>query len=125
MRDTILIGEGREFRRAPETGWRDELALLQDAPSPRLAFMSEEHHLVRDTVVIELPRYGAPLPPALVAAKTGLREARVKRILDELEAGLFFLVRNGVGDVSWAFPVTSETTPHRVRLASGEQVFAA
>jgi hypothetical protein len=60
-----------------------------------------------------------------VAELTRLPEARVATILDELEARLFFLVRNERGEVSWAFPVTSEKTPHLLTFSSGEKVHAA
>jgi len=49
----------------------------------------------------------------------------VKTLLDELERNLFFLVRNGAGDVNWAFPVTSDRTPHRLRFDTGERIFGA
>ena len=125
MTDNILIGEGKGFRHEPEKAWRAELETVLRTPSPRLAFMTREHHLVRDLVVTEVPRYGAPLPPAYLAEKTGLSLVDVERIVDELETALFFLSRNTRGEVSWAYPVTAEPTPHRVTLSSGESIFAA
>jgi len=50
---------------------------------------------------------------------------RVVEILAELQKRLFFLVLNDAGEVSWAFPVTTDRTPHRLRFSSGERVFAA
>jgi len=50
---------------------------------------------------------------------------RVKSILEELERKLFFLVRNEQGAVSWAYPMTVETTPHKLSLASGERLYGA
>jgi hypothetical protein len=52
-----------------------------------------------------------------------LDEAQV--VLEELEAQLFFLVRNDRGAVSWAFPVTVDPTPHRLIFHTGEQLYAA
>ncbi len=49
----------------------------------------------------------------------------VVQLLDDLEKHLFFLVRNAAGNVSWAFPVSSDRTPHRLRLSTGERIFAA
>ena len=46
-------------------------------------------------------------------------------IVADLEKNLFFLVRNQAGDVSWAFPVTSDATPHRLTFSTGEHTFAA
>jgi hypothetical protein len=46
-------------------------------------------------------------------------------LLDDLERSLFFLVRDHRGNVSWAFPVSSDRTPHRLRFSTGERIFAA
>jgi hypothetical protein len=32
---------------------------------------------------------------------------------------------NDQGEVSWAFPVTVETTPHKMGFSSGERLYAA
>jgi hypothetical protein len=125
MNDYILIGRGEEMVRAPVAPFRRELLAVLETPSPRLAFLTAEHHRVRDAVVTGIPREGRPLTPALVAEGTGLSLARVAAILDELEARLFFLVRNADGDVSWAFPVTAEPTVHEIGLSTGESTYAA
>jgi len=49
----------------------------------------------------------------------------VTAILDDLERNLFFLVRDARGDVSWAFPVTAEKTPHKLTFNTGERPHAA
>jgi len=87
--------------------------------------MTEEHHRVRYFVVRELPRVGAPLQPEFIAEKLDLPLARVNAILDELEKNLVFLVRNGQGMVSWAFPVTVESTPHELTFGTGERLYGA
>jgi hypothetical protein len=87
--------------------------------------MTAAHHRVRDFAVSELPRLGRALPPEHVAEKTGLPSERVESILNELESHRFFLVRDPQGRVSWAFPVTSEETPHRLELSTGEAIHAA
>ncbi|GMR24687.1 MAG: hypothetical protein BMS9Abin37_3271 [Acidobacteriota bacterium] len=87
--------------------------------------MTRAHHLVRDTVVTKLPRHRSPLPPALIADKTSLPVSEVEAILAELKAGLFFLARDAAGAVSWAYPVTAEPTPHRLRFSTGESIYAA
>ena len=46
-------------------------------------------------------------------------------LLDDLQKHLFFLVLNPAGDVNWAYPVTAEKTPHRLRFSSGELTYAA
>jgi DNA-binding MarR family transcriptional regulator len=91
----------------------------------RLAFMSRDHHTVRDFVVRELPRQDRPLSPSQIAAVIGLTLQSVSAILTELERNLFFLVRDREGNVSWAFPVTTSQTPHRLTFSTGETIFGA
>ena len=91
-----------------------------------LGFMTAEHHLVRNFVVRELPRNGGePLAPAQIAGSLRLAPEAVAALLEDLERYLFFLVRNARGAVSWAFPVTTDRTPHRLRFSTGEQIFGA
>ena len=49
----------------------------------------------------------------------------VTSILADLEARKGFLFRNEDGAVVWAYPVTAEPTPHRIRFKSGETLYAA
>ena len=64
--------------------WRGKVAKGMQDNVTRLAFMSEEHHLVRDFAVRELPRFGEPLLPELIAQALGLPLARVVAVLDDL-----------------------------------------
>jgi len=91
-----------------------------------LAFLTPSHRAVRNFVVRELPRNGGrPLRIVQIAGALRLRPALVAGLLEDLEKHLFFLVRNAHGAVSWAFPVTCERTPHRLRFSSGERIFGA
>jgi len=65
------------------------------------------------------------MQPEFISQKLELPLARIKTILDELERNLFFLVRNGQGAVSWAYPVTVDDTPHHLTFSTGEQLYAA
>lgn len=76
--------------------------------NPPLAFMTPEHHRVRDFVVLEMPRRGMPLSPEDIALGVDLSLPRVAEILDDLERHLAFLYRNREGAVTWAYPVTVE-----------------
>ncbi len=126
MKDVILLGRGGKILEVPEAHWRKHLAKVRHHPSERLSFMTDEHHRVRNFVVLELPRHaGEPLSPEAIAERLRLPLATVVAILDDLQKNLFFLVRNTAGQVSWAFPVTSEKTAHRLRFSSGEYTFAA
>lgn len=95
---------------------------LQDA----FPFLTPQHRAVRNFAVRELPRnHGRPLTPPRIARALGLDLRRVDRLLDDLEKNLFFLVRDRRGEVSWAFPVTSDRTPHRLRFSTGERISGA
>ncbi len=88
-------------------------------------FMTADHRRVRYFVVSELPRAGKALPPEYIALKLGLPLEQVINILGDLEKHLVFLFRNPQGEVSWAYPVTVDETPHRVTFSSGEKIYAA
>jgi hypothetical protein len=103
------------------------LAIGRDARRMRaaLAFMSPDHHRVRDFVVTELPRAGHALAPDEIAAGTGLPRSRVDEVVAELERRLTFLYRTGGHEVDWAYPVTVDATPHRLTFNTGERLNAA
>jgi len=90
-----------------------------------LSFMTPPHHAVRNFVVRELPRQGRPLGPGQIAQSLGIEVETLRSLLDDLEKHLFFLVRNSEGQVTWAFPVTTCRTPHKLRLSTGERIFGA
>lgn len=126
MKDTILIGRQKRILAVPAENWRKHLAHAQHQPSTRLSFMTRDHHLVRNFVVSELPRnHGMPLRAQDIAQQLQLPLSRVIAILNDLQQNLFFLVQNPAGEVSWAFPVTAEKTPHRLLFSTGERIFGA
>ncbi len=125
MSEAILLGRGRQILEIPRQMWEQHLAQVPQHAQGRLRFMSEDHHRVRYFVVRELPRLGEPIQPAVIARDLQLPPQRVAAILDDLEQNLFFLVRNPAGAVTWAFPVTSQPTPHRLSFSTGEQLYAA
>lgn len=125
MCEPVLMGRGRQVIEMPREEWEKHVAQAPQHSKTRLSFMSEEHHRVRYFVVRELPRAGVPIQPAFISRQLRLPLARVNAILDELERNLFFLVRNKQGAVSWAYPVTVDTTPHRLTFSTGEQLYAA
>jgi hypothetical protein len=126
MKDNILIGRREKILEVSAEHWRKHLADAQHHSSTRLSFMTSDHHLIRNFVVRELPRnHGKPLSAEDISLRLDLPLPRVTAILDDLEKHLFFLVRNEIGEVSWAFPVTTDRTPHRLSFSSGERIFAA
>ena len=121
----IFLGRGREIRTVSDQAFREGLDHVASGISPRLAFMTREHHRVRDFVVRELPRIRRPIAPRDIARATGLAVPRVVVVLDDLERHLFFLVRNRAGHVEWAFPVTAAATAHRLTFSTGERISGA
>jgi hypothetical protein len=126
VKDCVMIGRGEMIHEVSAGDWRRHLAGARQHTAARLRFMTGDHHLVRDFVVSELPRnQGKPLRPEEISRRINLPLSRVTTVLEELEKNLFFLVRNDAGEVSWAFPVTSERTLHRLSFSTGERIFAA
>lgn len=125
MSGHVLIGVGREIHSVPDDAFQKSLKVLPARMASRLAFMSRNHHSVRDFAVRELPRQDRPLSPVQIAQVTGLPRESVSTILTDLEKNLFFLVRDPEGNVSWAFPVTTSETPHRLTFSTGEKIFGA
>jgi len=125
MSKSLLLGLGRTMLPIPRMIWQGQVSQNARQTERGLAFMSREHHRVRDFAVRELPRIGAPLAPELIAERLHLSVDQVKVILDELEQRMTFLFRDRQGSVMWAYPVTVDRTPHRVTFSTGEQVYAA
>ena len=125
MNNHVLVGIGREIQSAADNVFLKSVKSLPTRMATRLAFMTREHHTVRDFVVRELPRQERSLSPSEIARVIGLTKERVSAIVAELEQNLFFLVRDSDGNVSWAFPVTTSRTPHRLTFSTEEKIFGA
>lgn len=125
MEETILMAQGDRITEISRKDWEEGLAAIPGHVAAGLAFMTDEHHRIRNFVVRELPRVGSPLTPEFIAGSLSLTVAHVKAILDELEKHMTFLFRNEGGAVVWAYPVTVDPTPHRIRFGTGESLYAA
>ncbi len=125
MSSRLWIGLGRHMIPVPRMVWERQVRKKAQGMGAHLGFMTEEHHLVREFAVRELPRVGEPLSPGLIARELDLPVARVETILDDLEEHMTFVCRNPQGEVVWAYPVTVEGTPHHVTFSSGERLYAA
>lgn len=125
MSDWLLAGVWRLIIRLPPAIGRKRVGELAERAREVVGAFSAQHHAVHHFVVRELPRFGTPLSPPHIADCLDLPLPTVIGILADLEAKKGFLIRNGDGDVVWAFPVTAEPTPHRIRFKSGETLYAA
>lgn len=125
MKRTVLLGRGAAFVEIPQTQLENHLAKLPERHRHRLDFISTDHQRVRNYAVTQLARVGSPISPELIHKDLNIGLDRVNSILADLEKNLFFLVRNENGAVSWAFPLTSDPTPHRLHFSTGENIYAA
>ena len=124
MRDSLLLGLGRFMIPIPRMLWERVVKAEARKSRASLGFMSEDHHRVRDFAVLELPRTRAPLAPESIAEALGLPLPRVVSILEELEKHLTFVFRGDQRVVTWAYPVTVDTTPHHVIFSTGEEAYS-
>jgi len=93
MTDTVLIGLGDTISSIPRGDWERQLSAAPERISQRLAFMSRDHHLVRNFVVRELPRMGRPISLDIIANALHLSRTDTTSIVEDLERNRFFLVR--------------------------------
>lgn len=125
MEDNILLGRDQKIIEIPLAMWEQHLAQIPQHSQSRLNFMTEAHHRIRYFAVKEIANKQKPIEPELIAKELNMPLEQVNAILEELERRLFFLVRNEQGAVAWAYPVTVETTPHKLNFLSGERLYAA
>jgi hypothetical protein len=124
MRDSIFLGLGRWMIPIPGMVWHRAMQANARKIPARLQFMTPDHHRVRDFAVDRLFRSGTPLPPDEIARSLELPPRRVGEILDDLERHLTFLFRRSGPEVTWAYPVTVDKTPHRAIASTGEEAYS-
>jgi|WetSurMetagenome_2_1015567.scaffolds.fasta_scaffold1451972_1 hypothetical protein len=125
MEEKILLGRDQKMLEVPQATWKQHLAQIPQHSQARLSFMTESHHQIRYFVVKELANRQKPIEPEFISEKLKLPLELVRSILEELERKLFFLARNEQGEVTWAYPVTVDRTPHKIEFSSGERLYAA
>ena len=125
MNDGMLLGINKYMFRIPGFAWKQVVAMEVRKTKGRLGFMSEEHHRIRNFVVMEIARTGKSLSPSFISESLKIEPNLTVEILEELERGMTFLFRNEQGEVLWAYPVTADRTPHTVRFSTGEEFSAA
>jgi len=125
MKEEILLGRGRQILGTSQASWKKHLSQIPQHNQARLSFMTDAHQRVRYFVVKELVNRQKPIEPEHIAEVLNLSLEVVQDILEVLERELFFLVRNEQRAVAWAYPVTVEPTPHRLKFSTGEQLNGA
>jgi hypothetical protein len=124
MRDSIILGIGRWMIPIPAMVWRRVVRANARRTADTLKFMTSDHHRVRDFAVGRLFRRSEPLAPEEIARCLDLSPRRVGEILDDLERHLTFLFRRSGPEVTWAYPVTVDQTPHRAVASTGEEAYS-
>jgi hypothetical protein len=127
MKDRIMLGLWKYMLSVPPIimDMKKQVARGKMRYEAAMGFMTGDHRRVHHFAVRELPHTGKPLSPEFIAQKLGLPCDRVVFILNDLEKHMTFLFRNKQGEVTWAYPVTIDKTPHHLTFSSGEQVYAA
>ena len=125
MESKVLLVRNNKITSIPQQVWQSHITEIPEHTSERLAFMSDDHHRVRNFVVKELPRFGHPITLEDISSELALTPDRTNMILEDLEQRLFFLVRDDHGAVAWAYPLTVESTPHKLLFNNSEQLYAA
>ena len=122
---TVLKGENDKITPIPESVWMEELMASPPHIGRRLEFMTPDHHRLRNLAVTQVATGEGPVRVDWFAARLEMTPAEVDARLDELEQGLFFLVRDPEGHVNWAFPFSAEETPHQVDLGQERPTWGA
>jgi len=125
VESSVLLVRNNKITLVPRQTWQAHIAEIPEHASERLAFMSADHHRVRYFVVRELPRFSRPITPVDISRELELPLDRVALILEDLEQRLFFLVRDDQGAVVWAYPLTTQRTPHQLQFNNRELIYAA
>ena len=125
MSGKLWTGTGRYMLPVPGFLWRRQVRRRSQSIRASLSFMSEEHHLVREFAVRELPGAGKPLSAGFIGAALDLPAGRVSAVLADLEKRRSFVCMNDEGAVEWAYPVTVSKTPHKVTFSTGERLHSA
>lgn len=123
--NTLLFRLGRYGTRLPASLWWRAVGRVGRRAARRLAGLSADHRRIRRLAVTEIIRTGHPVTPERLGADAGVDATRVPGLLDDLEREKVFLFRGDGSAVNWAYPVTAEETPHRIRLETGERFFAS
>jgi len=125
MSNRLMAAIWRLIIPIPPMLWHKQVSRMKKAIEHELGFMSDEHRAVHHLVVRELPHAAKPLSPQFIAEELAMPQERVTAVLGELEKHMTFLFRNDQGEVTWAYPVTVEATPHHLTFSTGEQLYAA
>lgn len=127
MKDRIMLGLWKYMLSVPPflMDMKKQVAREKIRFEAAMGFMSDDHRRVHHFAVRELPSSGKPISPDVVAQNLNMSRESVVSILTDLEKHMTFLFRDTQGDVTWAYPVTIDKTPHHMTFSTGERIYAA
>lgn len=125
MKNKVMLGLWRFIINVPPNLIEKQMAKTMRRFESESRKFTAAHRTVHHCVVREMPSVDGPLSPEMVADKVNLPVEQVNALLNDLEKGMTYLVRDQRGHVVWAFPMTVEKTPHRLTFNTGEQAYAA
>jgi hypothetical protein len=123
--DRLVLGRGPEIVVVEDAHWWSTLLAHVPAMRSRFDALPPLQRTLRRAAVLRVVATGRPAPPDALARDIGAPLREVAAALADLERRLFFLVRDAGGEVSWAFPVTADVTPHHLSFSSGERLHGA
>ena len=94
MNKNLIFGFWKHLIPVPHRVWQSVVARGAKQSRATLAFMTPDHHKVRDFVVLELPKTGAPLSAETIASRVALPLLHTQQIIAELEKHMTFLFTN-------------------------------
>lgn len=125
MNNPILNGLWRFMFKVPPALWEKQIKKHRRRVLNDLDFMTPAHRRVHHFAVGAIPGRSTPLPPEEIADALQIETARVNHLLADLERHMTFLFRNRGGEVTWAYPMTVEKTPHHLTFDDGSTCYAA
>ena len=124
MFEKVFLGIGKRMVPVPEFIFRP-MVRRDTKKLARRPSLEPDQRRVQHFAVREIPRRREAIAPEVFAAELDLPLEEVLQILDELERRMTFLCRRDSDEVNWAYPVTSDETPHQVRIDGGAAFSAA
>ena len=125
MNTPIFSGLWRFMIKVPPALWEKQIKKHRRRILDDLDFMTPAHRRVHHYSVRAIPGRSTPLPAEEIADALDIEIAKVNDLLGDLERHMTFLFRNERGEVTWAYPMTVEKTPHRLTFDDGGTCYAA
>ena len=125
MERYIKLCKGKKVVNLPREQWERNLSEIKLNGDPRTKFMTKNHCIVRNFLVKELPKVGLPIAPKRISSSLNMTITMVRTVLEDLEKGNIFVIKDDNGSINWAFPVTVEPTSHHLAFSTGEMLYGA